>query len=91
MIRVTLCSPHLFRKAQDIIDDGDGYVGEWELLEYLVYVANRDGLEMLFIRQEGPGVVEIDLETMDAALEASVEMRPLVKGDNDAFNALEEV
>ena len=76
MIRIGLYAPCLDGRAKDIIEDGHGHVSDWELLGRLVWMAKRDGLEMEFVRLEEGGAIVIDLETMEAALEMNVEVRP---------------
>ena len=76
MIRIGLYAPYLDRRAKNIIEDGHGHVSDLELLEHLVKIARRDGLEMEFVRLEEGGAMVIDLETMEAALEMNAEMRP---------------
>jgi hypothetical protein len=78
-IRIFLAAPNLNNRVKRAIENGLATIGDWELLERLVEVARRDGLDMEFVRLDDDGHVEAvySLEEMEAALELDWEVRPL--------------
>jgi hypothetical protein len=76
VVTIYLTNPDLDNRARELLTRG-GECNDWELLTELAYRVHEEHLDVRFVRKEKSGEVVIKPETMLAAVEMGLEMRPV--------------